>query len=517
MNIAHLLLGAARAHGERPALARGAGSHSTYRDFWRQVAVMSTHLKHRFGLKPGERVALAMTNGVEALEAMYAVWHAGLVAVPINAKLHPREFAYILEHSGARLCVVTPDLATTIAEAAAGLKALVEIVETGTRSWTFMGNGDPSALVERAPEDLAWLFYTSGTTGRPKGAMLTHRNLLAMTLNYFADIDRPAPGGSILHAAPVSHGSGLWNFPLLRAGAVQVFPESGKYDVAESVELMNRWGDCSIFLAPTMVKRLVEHPAVAELRPGALRLITYGGAPMYVSDLKRALGTLGNVLVQLYGQGESPMTITHLSREEHARRDHPRWEARLASAGLPDSCVEVRVVDESGRPMPVGEPGEIVVAGDTVMAGYLDNPDATRRSLRGRWLWTGDVGAFDADGFLTLMDRSKDMIISGGSNIYPREIEDVLNLHEGVAECSVVGRPHPEWGEEAVAFVVRRGGATVGPAELDALCLAHIARFKRPKDYRFVEALPKNNYGKILKTDLRTQLADAPRAPGEAD
>jgi len=211
------------------------------------------------------------------------------------------------------------------------------------------------------------------------------------------------------------------------------------------------------------------------------------------------------------------MTITHLSREEHARRDHPRWEARLASAGLPDSCVEVRVVDESGRPVPVGEPGEIVVAGDTVMAGYLDNPDATSRSLRGRWLWTGDVGAFDADGFLTLMDRSKDMIISGGSNIYPREIEDVLNLHEGVAECSVVGRPHPEWGEEAVAFVVRRGGATVGPAELDALCLAHIARFKRPKDYRFVDALPKNNYGKILKTDLRTQLADSPRARAEAE
>jgi acyl-CoA synthetase (AMP-forming)/AMP-acid ligase II len=225
-----------------------------------------------------------------------------------------------------------------------------------------------------------------------------------------------------------------------------------------------------------------------------------------VSDLKRALDTLGNVMMQLYGQGESPMTITHLSREMHAMRDHPRWEARLASAGLPDSCVEVRVVDEDGTPVATGETGEIVVKGDTVMAGYWNNPEATARALRKGWLWTGDVGTFDEDGFLTLKDRSKDMIISGGTNIYPREIEDVLNLHPAVAECSVVGRPHPEWGEDVVAFVVTRPGATLTPAELDQLCLANIARFKRPKDYKFVDALPKNNYGKILKTDLRTKL-----------
>ena len=255
-----------------------------------------------------------------------------------------------------------------------------------------------------------------------------------------------------------------------------------------------------------MVKRLIEHRQVGELRPGALRLITYGGAPMYVSDLKRAMDTLGNVLCQLYGQGESPMTITHLSRDMHADRSHPRWEQRLASAGLPDSCVDVRVMDEAGKALPVGEVGEIVVKGDTVMSGYWRNEEATARALRGGWLWTGDVGAFDQDGFLTLKDRSKDMIISGGSNIYPREIEDVLSLHPGVAECSVVGRPHPEWGEEVVAFVVKRAGAPLTAAELDRLCLDNIARFKRPKDYRFVDALPKNNYGKILKTELRSKL-----------
>ncbi|MGZ5907913.1 MAG: AMP-binding protein, partial [Reyranella sp.] len=349
MNIAHLLLGSAREFRDLPALARGTAPHLTYRDLWRKVSVMSMHLRGRFGLARGDRVAFAMSNCVESIEVMYAIWHAGLCAVPMNAKLHAREFAFILENSGARLCFVTPDLAATIAEAAQGAPELKEIVDVTTRSYTFMEVGDPIALMEAEPTDLAWLFYTSGTTGRPKGAMLTHRNLLAMTLNYFADVDRPPPGGSIVHAAPISHGAGLWNFALLARGSVQVFPESGKYEVPETVELMNRWPDCSIFLAPTMVKRLIEHGSVSELRPDSLRLITYGGAPMYVSDPKHALDLLGNKLVQIYGQGESPMTITHLSREMHADRRHPRWEQRLASAGRPDSCVAVRVVDEAGR------------------------------------------------------------------------------------------------------------------------------------------------------------------------
>ena len=506
MNIANLLLGSAREFRDLPALAHGTARHLGFRELWRRVSVMSTHLTTRFRLERGDRVAFAMSNCVQSIEVMYAIWHAGLCAVPMNAKLHAREFAFILENSGARLCFVTPDLADTIAEAATEAPELREIVDVTTRSYTFMAVGDPAALADAEPTDPAWLFYTSGTTGRPKGATLTHRNLLAMTLNYYADVDRPQPGGSILHAAPISHGSGLWSFPTLARGAVQVFPESGKYDVAETVELMNRWPDCSIFLAPTMVKRLIEHGSVGELRPEALRLVSYGGAPMYVSDLKRALDLLGDRLCQLYGQGESPMTITHLSREMHADRRHPRWEQRLASAGRPDSCVTVRVVDEEGRQLPVGEVGEIIVKGDTVMAGYWNNPEATARSLRDGWLWTGDVGAFDDEGLLTLKDRSKDMIISGGSNIYPREIEDVLNLHPAVAECSVVGRPHPEWGEEVVAFVVARESGAPAKAELDQLCLDNIARFKRPKDYRFVDALPKNNYGKILKTELRKLL-----------
>ncbi len=506
MNIAHLLLGSAQEFRDHTALARGGEAYLSYRDLWRKVSVMSAHLTGRFGLARGDRVAFAMTNCVESIEVMYAIWHAGLCAVPMNAKLHAKEFTFILDNSGARLCFVTPDLADTIAEAAREAPSLTQIVDVTTKSYASMAVGDPVAMADAEPTDPAWLFYTSGTTGRPKGAILTHRNLLAMTLNYYADVDRPPAGSSMVHAAPISHGSGLWNFPMVTRGVVQVFPDSGHYDVPETVALMNRWPDCSIFLAPTMVKRLIEHPAVADLKPGALRLISYGGGPMYVSDLKHAIKLLGNKLCQLYGQGESPMTITHLSLDMHAETDHPRYEEHLASAGLPDTCVEVRVVDEDGKRVPVGEVGEIIVKGDTVMAGYWNNAEATAKSLRHGWLWTGDVGAFDEDGFLTLKDRSKDMIISGGTNIYPREIEDVLNLHPAVAECSVVGRPHPEWGEEVVAFVVTRAGATLTSAELDRLCLDNIARFKRPKDYKFVDALPKNNYGKILKTELRTKL-----------
>jgi acyl-CoA synthetase (AMP-forming)/AMP-acid ligase II len=507
MNIAHLLLGSAQECRDHAALAKGSSPWLSYRELWRKVSAMSTYMCARYGLRRGDRVAFAMTNCVEAIEVMYTIWHAGLCAVPMNAKLHAREFAFILENSGARLCFVTPDLASTIAEAAKEAPELREIVDVASQAYRRMDISDPSLIADCEPSDPAWLFYTSGTTGRPKGATLSHRNLLAMTLNYYADVDRPPAGSSMVHAAPISHGSGLWNFAMVARGVTQVFPESGHYDVPETVALMNRWPDCSIFLAPTMVKRLIEHPSVGELGPGALRLISYGGAPMYVSDLKRAMDTLGDkALCQLYGQGESPMTITHLSREVHAARQHPRWEQRLASAGVADTCVEVRVVDEEGRRVPVGEVGEIVVKGDTVMSGYWNNPEATAKALRDGWLWTGDMGAFDEDGFLTLKDRSKDMIISGGSNIYPREIEDVLNLHPAVAECSVVGRPHPEWGEEVVAFVVTRPGAKLSPAELDKLCLDNIARFKRPKDYKFVEALPKNNYGKILKTELRTKL-----------
>jgi len=362
-------------------------------------------------------------------------------------------------------------------------------------------------LVDRRPEDPAWLFYTSGTTGRPKGATLTNRNLLMASLSYFADIDPVSPGDCILHAAPLSHGAGLYGLPHVAHGAVSVIPHSGGVDGDEIAALLGRWSGMSCFAAPTMVKRLTADQAIRSANLCNLKTIVYGGAPMYLADLEDALAVFGPRLVQIYGQGESPMTITALSKADHADRDHPRWRERLQSVGTPRTDVEVRVVDGDGRTCPPGESGEIVVRGDVVMAGYWNQPDATAEALRDGWLYTGDVGSFDTDGYLTLRDRSKDLIISGGMNIYPREVEEALLRHPGVQAAAVVGRPDPEWGEAVVAFVVAADVAAAPTAEdLGRTCLDNIARYKRPKEYRFVEALPTNNYGKVVKRELRNRL-----------
>jgi long-chain acyl-CoA synthetase len=488
MNLAHLLLRSARSQPERPAIALGKRPVLSYRELARRVSQISSSLRERF--EPGARIGLAMKNCVEYYEILFACWHAGMVAVPMNAKLHPKELAYILENSGARLCFTTPDMESMVPSP----------VSVSDGEYKKLFQGETTEPVNVAPDDTAWLFYTSGTTGVPKGAMLTHRNLVFATQCYFSDIDKLEPGDSILHAAPLSHGSGLYGLPHFAAGAVNVIPESGHFDPAEIFTLARHWSGVSFFAAPTMVVRLLAHLEKAGGAPGNLKTIIYGGAPMYVADLRRALELLGPRLYGLYGQGESPMTITGLPQGLHQ-------EERLATCGFARTGVEVKILGPDERELPAGETGEIATRSDCVMAGYWNNPEASARTLRGGWLHTGDVGSLDAGGFLTIKDRSKDLIISGGSNIYPREVEEVLLRHPAVAECSVVGRPHPEWGEEVVAFVVRKGNGPLEPSQLDDLCKANIARFKRPREYRFVDSLPKNNYGKVLKTELRKLLS----------
>jgi acyl-CoA synthetase (AMP-forming)/AMP-acid ligase II len=485
MNVARLLHASAQHLPDSPALARGARTVATYGQFSERVARLAAGMRARHGLARGDRVGLAMKNCPEYYEVMFACWHAGLTAVPINAKLHAREFAYILGNSAAKLCFVTADLETSVAHG----------VSVASRDYAMLCAAEPAAPAQVAPDDVAWLFYTICTTGVPKGAMLTHRNLLYATQAYFADIDRLGPGDSILHAAPMSHGSGVYGLPHVAMGALNVVPESGGFEPDEIFRLIAAHRGVSFFAAPTMIVRLLASGAAGGADLRNLKTITYGGAPMYVADCERAIELFGPRLYQLLGQGEAPMTITGLPQTDHAAR------RKLESCGYARTGVEVRVVDDEDRDLPAGEVGEIVTRSDCVMAGYWQNPQATAQTLRGGWLHTGDLGCLDAEGYLTIRDRSKDMIISGGSNIYPREIEEVLLRHPAVAECSVVGRAHPEWGEEVVAFVVQR--AEVSPQELDALCLEHIARFKRPRDYRFVASLPKNNYGKVLKTELR--------------
>ena len=508
MNVANLLLRAGRAYAERPAVV--AGKDRIFADYGAllgRVEALAAGLERTFALAPGDRVALIMRNCAFYIESLFACWYGGWVAVPVNAKLHPREFAYVLAHSGARLCLVSEDLAEQIEAIRPELPDLGAVIAVGDHAYRKLIAAEPVTIAARAPEDTAWLFYTSGTTGRPKGAMLSHRNLLAMTTSYFVDVDAIATQDCIIHVAPMSHGSGMYILPHVAAAAKQVIPESGGFEPDELFELIRAHSGASFFAAPTIVRRLVDSPAATRADTTNLKTIVYGGAPMYAADCKRAMAVLGNKLAQIYGQGESPMTITALGKVRHAETGHPRYEARLASVGTAHSVVEVAVADAEDRLLPPGEIGEVLVRGDSVMTGYWRDPDASARTLRGGWLHTGDVGALDEDGFLTLKDRSKDLIISGGSNIYPREVEEVLLSHPEVAEVSVIGEPDPDWGETVVAFVVAAGDTAVEPASLDALCLAHLARFKRPRRYVSIESLPKNNYGKVLKTVLRARLA----------
>ena len=495
MNLALWLQRAGLSHPDLPAVASGTRVTATYGALAGRAARLAGALRARLGLKHGERVAIAAKNMPAYLELLYGIWHAGLAAVPANAKLHGAELGYILDHSGARVCFVSPGLETEIAAHAP--KTLEWLIVIGSADYEALFTNDAIAVESCTPDDLGWLFYTSGTTGRPKGAMLTHRVLAAASQAYAMEVDSIAPRDAILHAAPMSHGSGLYIMAHVARLGLQVVPESGGFEPEEIFALFGAFPRASMFAAPTMIKRMVECPA--DCKAENIRTLIWGGAPMYVEDALLALDRFGPRLAQIYGQGESPMTITTLSKEDIADRAHPRWRERLGSAGRPYSSVEVTVADSDDRPMPAGETGEILCRGDVVMPGYWRNDAATAASLRGGWLHTGDVGAFDAEGYLHLKDRSKDLIISGGSNIYPREVEEVLLTHAAVREVSVIGRSDREWGEVVVAYVV--GDAK--PAELDALCLARIARFKRPKDYVFVDALPKNNYGKILKTELR--------------
>ena len=507
-NLAALLIESARSHPALPALALGSGVLLDYAALAARVARLAATLIDS-GLTPGERVALVARNAPQYIEALFACWHAGLCAVPANSKLHPAELAYVLEHSGARWAFVDAAWHAALAANGSGGSLLDRVVEFGSGDYArLFGDARRDAPAAVAATDPAWLFYTSGTTGRPKGAMLSHGNLRAMSEAFLAGVESVAAGDAIVHAAPLSHGSGLYVVPHVQRAATNIVPESGGFDPQEIALLLGRWRNVRMFAAPTMVKRLIAHGPLADASLENLACIVYGGAPMYVEDCKAAYAALGPRLAQIYGQGESPMTITAMTRALIADAIAANNEARLGSVGIAQPGIELLIADANGKPLPTGEIGEVLVRGPTVMQGYWKNDPASAAALVHGWLHTGDVGCLDAEDFLTLKDRSKDLIISGGSNIYPREVEEVLQRHAGVAEVAVVGRRHADWGEEVVACVVPR--AAIDPAslerELDRLCLEHIARFKRPKAYVFLDELPKNNTGKVLKTVLRERI-----------
>lgn len=501
MNISNWLQAAARTSPDAPALLTGARVDYTYGRFAKTVQAVAGYLKSR-GIEPGDRVCLYMANCVEYPILKYAVWWLGAAVVPMNFRLHGKEALWIVDHTEAKFIFADTERRDGLAEVSSDHTPLdpKAVIEGALGDF---GNTNLAPL-PRSWDDLAWVFYTSGTTGRPKGAMLSHGNLIAMSLCYPLDVDPVHRQDAILYAAPMSHGAGLYGPVHVRMGARHVIPPSGGFDADQTLDLAAALRNVSFFAAPTIVKRLVQAAEKRGSNGDGIKTIIYGGAPMYRSDIEHALAVMGTRFVQIYGQGETPMTITALSREEHALQSgDTAAHKRLGSVGRAQSVISLRITGEDGTVQPTGAAGEIEVKGETVMLGYWKDPDATVAALQDGWLRTGDLGSLDEDGYLTLSDRSKDIIISGGNNIYPREIEEVLLTHPSVSEVCVAGTPHDDWGEMTVAFVVLKEGYAADEKGMDSLCLANLARYKRPKRYIFRASLPKNAYGKIVRRSLK--------------
>jgi long-chain acyl-CoA synthetase len=450
------------------------------------------------GIARGDRIALYLRNCPEVIEAMFAAWKIGACVVPLNPAYTADELAYHLSDSEASLVITdAAGLPTTVR--AYGNDGLL-VVEDSLDVALADHPSDPLPTLDLPDTTLAWLAYTSGTTGRPKGAMISHRALTYQALTTLADVQRLETEHVTMHAAPLSHGSGYNALAYTMKACTQVMHSPTGFDAGLFLEQVERYRVAAAFLVPTQINMLAVHPDVAARDLTSLQWIMYGGAPMYREHQKRAVRAFGPVFVQIFGQTESPMSGTVLRREEH---DFDDDDPRTGSVGRPRLGVDIRIVDAEDNPVPQGSTGEICIKGPTLMEGYWRRPEATAETLRNGWLHTGDVGALDEVGYLHILDRLKDMIISGGLNVYPHEIEDLLTAHPAIAAACVVGIPHEKWGEAVHAVVV------VAPdAELDEAAVVHYAKqnlagYKCPKSVAFVAELPRTSYGKIAKREVR--------------
>jgi long-chain acyl-CoA synthetase len=507
MSVGTFLLRSARRYPDDSAVAQGELTRS-----YRELAERVTRLAGAFriaGLDPGDRVGTLMPNRPELIETMLACFHAGLCVVPVNARCVPGEAARMLGDAEVRAVVQAPEYAPHV-DAVANETELELALETGEPYESAIAGASAIPLHDVGPETPAWLFYTSGTTGGMKGATLTHRNLTSMVVSQLADLHPLRAEDVVLHAAPLTHGSGLYALAPVACGSAQVITCSASFDPEEALELVARERVSAIaFLAPTMLRRLTAAQARLDADFRSVRCVVYGGAPMYLEDLKDALAAFGPVLAQIYGQAEAPVSISRLTPRGHAELMAAGDDARLASAGLPYTATQVQVVDQSGAKVPVGEVGEVIVKGDVVMAGYWRDAEATDAAISDGWLFTGDLGRFDEEGWLALVDRSRDVIITGAANVYPREIEEVVLTHKEVREVAVVGAPDREWGERVVCAVVpisSGGEREMLRADLVRLCRERLAGYKLPREWLWLDELPKSAYGKVLKRELRDRL-----------
>jgi acyl-CoA synthetase (AMP-forming)/AMP-acid ligase II len=513
MNIGSVLNQAAKASPEHIAIIHGE-LRRTYREFNARANQLAAQLR-KAGLKKGDRVAILQRNCPELLETMFATFKTGAITVPMNARLHPKEASYILQDSGAKVVVFTDDFAAALETIRGELRDITTFICIGKApTWAhsyepFIADGGTDDNDEDcSKDDLAWLFYTSGTTGKPKGAMDSHGNLQFMTDHYPLEVYQLKPDDIVMHPGPLTHGSGLWALPITAGAGTHLIPTAASFDPDHIFEQIEKHRVTKIaFIAPTMITMLLNAPNIDKYDLSSLRFLGYGGSPMYVEDLKRAVKQWGPVLCQIYGQGETPMTITMLTPEDHRlAAETPALENRLASAGRIRKDIQIAILDENDQELGDEGIGEISLRGDCVMQGYWNKKDATEEAFKNGWYHTGDLGKRDSDGFYYLLDRKKELIITGGANVYPREVEEVLLLHPGVLEVAVIGVPDRLWGESVMAVVRPRPGMKPQESALLNLCRDHLSGYKKPRFIRFQDDLPKSGYGKILKRELKAAI-----------
>ncbi|MQF68847.1 long-chain fatty acid--CoA ligase [SAR202 cluster bacterium AD-804-J14_MRT_500m] len=508
MRVGDILTRAARRWPERPAWIQD-GTVISFNEAEARVNRLANGLID-LGMKQGQRVGLLVNNCYEGLETILASMKVGMAIVPMNARLHVKEIQYLLNNTDATGLVYGGDFSSEVDAIKSALPKLEHYICLGAHGHGSLEYEDLlSSSIQNAPnvsinpEDLAWIFSTSGTTGQPKGAMLSHRNLLSMAQAFLTDINPAKPEDVLLHAAPITHGSGLSMFHHIARGAANAFPGTRRFDPPLIFDAIERYRVTTMFMAPTMINMLVASESKDKYDLSSLHTVVYGGGPMYTEHMLQAIKIFGNIFVQIFGQGEAPMTITTLPKEEHVIEDDPDRLIRLGSAGREVTGVRVAILDEYDHELEVGVTGEIGVKSDLVMSGYLNNPLATSETLRNGWLHTGDLGHLDEKGYLFITDRKNDMIISGGANIYPREVEEVIARHPSVAEVSVFGVPDAVWGESVKAALVLSSDAQATEQEIIDFCRLNMASYKKPQSIDFHETLPKNAYGKVEKNDLR--------------
>lgn len=512
MNVADQLHKAARLYGNAIAARCGDETRS-----YAEIEERSNRLANAllaYGLKPGDRVATWMENSIRCIELDFALAKAGLVRVSLNPRLTAREAQYIFQDSDARCLVYGASFDDQIPIATQGAPLIelrlraaesTQVESAGSLDLeTFIGTGKTDAPACKVDgEDIYCLFYTSGTTGRPKGVMLSHRAMLHVAWNLLMEVGPIAIGEKILLMQPLSHGAGFFVLPQYMKGGSSIIMRN--FDPAEVMRLAGVHEIEVIKLIPTMLQRILRVPGLEAMKLPKLRSLIYGASPMPAEPLRRAIAVFGpDRLVQIYGQSECPVTLSILPAQEH-RLNQP-YPARLLSAGRPWATVEMRVVDDDFADVAEGGIGEIALRGPHMMSGYWKREDLTREAIRDGWLKTKDMGRIDEHGFVYLLGRKDEMIISGGYNIAPREVEDVLYQHELVQEAAVVGEPDAEWGQAVVAYIVLRDGYAGREHELLGFGRDQLG-FKRPKRVYLMAELPKNAAGKIQKSALKPALS----------